>query len=108
MTTEERYLEWLDREENIFGIDAIMRAGTDIGEAVKLLEQELGYTPTEKQVAAFRDTAFGKYEALPSIGVYYQRDFHPEWQGSQSTYRDIMTGRFVSRADVESALFQMR
>jgi len=106
--TEERYLEWLDREESIVGIDAIMRAGMDVGEAIKLLEKELGYTPTEKQLGAFQETAFGKYEALPSVGVYYQRDWHPEKQGYQSTYRDTMTGRFVSRSDVEAALFELR
>lgn len=107
-TPEEKYLEWLDREEEQVGIDTIMRAATDMQEAIKLLEQELGYTPTEKQLAAFQGAGMTRYEALPSIGVYHEREFHPEWQGYQSVYRDIMTGRFVSRLDVESALFMLR
>jgi len=107
-TPEEKYLEWLDREEDVVGVDAIMRAATDVQEAIKLLERELGYTPTENQVAAFQGAGFTRYEALPSIGVYFQRDYHPEWQGYQSVYRDIATGRFVAKSDVESALFYQR
>ena len=107
-TNEEKYLEWLDREESVVGIDAVMRAATDMKEAVKLLEHELGYTPTERQAAVFQEAGMTRYEALPSIGVYHEREFHPEWQGYQSVYRDITTGRFVARSDVESALFFMR
>lgn len=107
-TQEEHYLEWLDREEEQVGIDAVMRASKDYQEAIKLLEQELGYTPTERQLEVFQSAALTRYELLPSIGVYFDREFHPEWQGYQSIYRDLITERYVSRSDVEAALFMIR
>lgn len=99
---EERYLEWLEREEEVLGLDAIIRASTDIEEARRLLFDELGYEPTGSQLDAFMGAGMMKYQQLPEIGVGFERIEHV-W-GYQPTYRDLLTSRFISRTTVEQAI----
>uniref|UniRef100_A0A6H1ZWF6 Uncharacterized protein n=1 Tax=viral metagenome TaxID=1070528 RepID=A0A6H1ZWF6_9ZZZZ len=101
----EAYLEWLEREEETVGLGAAMRAATDIEEAKKLLTEELGYTPTDAQVEAFTGAGTMKYKTMPEIGVGFERIEHV-W-GKQSTYRDILTGRFVSPRYVTEAIARL-
>ena len=102
MVAEERYLEWLEREEEVLGLDAIIRASPDIEDARRLLFDELGYTPTDAQLDAFMGAGTMKYQQLPEIGVGFERIEHT-W-GYEPTYRDLITGRFVSRRDVETTI----
>lgn len=99
---EERYLEWLDREEQVLGIGVTMRASTDIEDAKQLLWRELDYEPKDWQVQPFFEAMQVKYQILPRIDVGFERIEHA-W-GYQSTYRDLITGRFVSRRDVETTI----
>lgn len=99
---EERYLEWLEREEESLGLDDIVRASGDIDYARGLLKGELGYDPTEAQMDAFFVTAKTKYQVLPSLNVSYERIEHT-W-GFQSVYRDMATGRFISREETQKRL----
>lgn len=99
---EDKYMEWLEREEEVLGLDTTVRTVGDLEYASTLLEEELGYTPTEKQLDAFMGAAQSKYESLPQIGVtpvVIERNW-----GSQVVYRDIISGRFVSYDDIKSAL----
>lgn len=96
-TPEERYMEWLQREEELYGVDAMQRATTDMEEMKKLLRQELGYEPSETQVSAMTSVGRTRYEALPEVKVTTAR-FERPW-GYQQTYRDVTTGRFISYAE---------
>ena len=100
--TEERYLEWLEREEEVLGLDAIIRASTDIEKARRLLFDELGYTPTDMQLDAFMGAGYVKFEALPEIGVRFAREEHA-W-GYEPVYKDLITGQYTSRKAVEQAM----
>lgn len=102
---EERYLEWLEREEEAVGLTSVIGASTDIEAARALLYEELGYEPTDAQLDAFMGAGRMKYEVLPDAGVSFGR-VEQVW-GMQSVYRDIKTGRFVSRTFVEEALAKL-
>lgn len=99
---EERYLEWMEREEEMVGFDWCVRASEDVEEARKLLYSELGYEPTEAQTKSFMEAGVRRYEQLPALGVRHGM-VEMKW-GYQSTYRDIITGRYIKAADVVSAL----
>lgn len=95
-------MEWLQREEEVVGFDATVRASVDMEEARRLLFGELGFEPTEAQLGAFQQAGIARYEMLPQLGVTHAMEEH--WWGYQSTYRDIVTGRYVKPEDVVSAL----
>jgi hypothetical protein len=101
-TKEEDLLGWLEREEQSLGMDAIVRASTDIDYARLLLQEELGYTPTDDQLDAFMSTAGMKYEDLPNAGISFEL-VDRAW-GSQAVYRDLETGRFISREEVRERM----
>lgn len=101
-TPPEDLLEWLLREEEKLGAERVSRATMDIEEAKRLLEEELGPDYTEAQATAFQEAGMLAYEKLPQVGASFERLVMP-W-GYQSVYRDVITGRYVSREDVWSAL----
>lgn len=101
-TPEEDLLSWLDREEERLGFDALDDAMGDIEVARSLLYDELGYDITDAQFEGLRDALMTRYEELPTVGVEYGRIEH-DW-GYQTTYRDIVSGRFVSPDDVYGLL----
>lgn len=94
----ERYMEWLDREEERLGIGRVQRSLADIDELKELLTEELGYEPTEAQVGTFTEMGKARYEIMPEVGVTSYRYERP-W-GYQMFYRDIPTGKFISYATV--------
>ena len=104
MADDEKYLEWLDREEDVLGLDAMMFGSESKDNMFLLLKQELGYEPTDSQVNSMFDAATQRYEIMPEVEVSYDRIWHPEHLGYQSTYRDTTTGRFISRADVQARI----
>lgn len=99
---EEAYLEWLDREEESLGKAATVRLSADFDAAKEMLWGELGYEPADTQIEALMRAGEMRYKIMPEIGVSFERIEHV-W-GKQSTYRDIMTGRFISSTAVEQAL----
>lgn len=101
-TPPEDLLEWLLREEETLGIDAVERGLIDIEAARALLYEELGYDPTESQLAGFQEAGQLKYERLPAVGVGFERVAFP-W-GYQPRYRDIVTGRYIGKADVSALI----
>ena len=105
-TPEEDLLAWLEREEEQLGFTSVDNALGDIQKARDLFYDELGYDMTNDQFQGLQDALFTRYEELPSIGVEYRRVEQP-W-GYQPTYRNIITGRFVSGVDVRSALSILR
>jgi len=90
----ERYMEWLEREEERLGISAVGRATVDIEEAKRMLYEELGYEPTEGQLSTFMEFGKARYEIMPEVGVTSYRFERP--YGYQIVYRDVFTGRFMS------------
>ena len=104
--TGEAYLDWLEREEERLGFAAIDTGLTDIDKARDLFYEELGYDMTEGQFEALKGAVTTRYEELPSIGVSYGR-IEQAW-GYQETFRDIITGKFVAKADVFDLLTTIR
>lgn len=105
-TPEEDLLAWLEREEERLGFTTVDDALTDISKARTLFYEELGYDMTEEQFSGLKQAIFTRYEELPSIGVSFTR-FEQKW-GYQEVYRDVITGRFVGKADVWSLLATIR
>lgn len=99
---EERYMEWLIRVEEEFGLAATQRGTLEIEEARRLLYEELGFEPTESQVSSFMMFGKARYEIMPEIGIMSYR-FERPW-GYQMVYRDIPTGRFISYPEVTERL----
>lgn len=106
-TPEQDLLEWLEREEESLGFTTVEGAlAKEITEAQAVFYEELGYDMTEAQFEALKGASLLRYEELPTIGVSYERIEH-RW-GFQSTYRDIVTGRFTAREDVFTLLAKIR
>ena len=113
-TPEEDLLAWLEREETELRPDQtfgerfaeVHEALTDIDKARELFYRELGYDIKDEQFEALRHASTLRYEELPTIGISYGR-IEQKW-GYQETYRDVITGRFVSSTDVYSLLATIR
>lgn len=90
----ERYMEWLEREEERLGMGATVRASEDVEVARDLLYEELGYDPSEAQVSSFMEMGKARYEVMPEVGITSAR-FERPW-GYQTVYRDIATGKFMA------------
>ena len=105
-TPEEDLLAWLEREEENLGFTSVEGGLSDIAKARDLFYDELGYDITDGQFKGLQDALVMRYEELPTIGVSYSRVEQP-W-GYQPSYRDMITGRFVSGTDVRSALEVLR
>ena len=105
-TPEEDLLGWLEREEERLGFTGVEEGLTDIEKARSMLYDELGYDVTEEQYGGLKQAQELRYEELPVIGLSHHR-VEEDW-GYQSVYRDIVTGRFVSRTDVEGLLGLIR
>lgn len=97
-TNEERYMEWLGREEDTLGMETTERATADYDEMRRLLYDELGYEPSGAQIDALMSAGEMRYELLPLTST--QAKTFERWWGRQTTYRDVVTGRFVSKEDV--------
>ncbi|GAI86688.1 unnamed protein product [marine sediment metagenome] len=93
----ERYMEWLEREEERLGIAATQRASMDIEEAREMLYEELGYDPTESQLSTFMELGKARYEIMPEIGITAYRFERP--YGYQMVYQDVKTTLFISYAE---------
>jgi len=98
----ERYMEWLEREEERLGIGATARATEDVEAAKRLLYEELGFDPSEAQVSAFMDIGKARYEIMPEVNITSARLERP-W-GFQTSYRDVRTGRFTSFTEVSERI----
>lgn len=98
----ERYMEWLEREEERLGVARTQRGTTDIEEAKAMLFEELGYEPTEAQVSTFMNIGKARYEIMPEVEVTSYR-FERPW-GYQMVYRDVPTGRFIAYREVSERI----
>ena len=107
-TPEEDLLGWLEREEEELGFADVENALTDIGKARALFYDSLGMEMTDDQFAGLKDAQFLRYDELPSISTSFERIYHKSFAGYQESYRDTMTGRFVSKEDVYSLLGTIR
>ena len=105
-TPEEDLLGWLEREEESLGFGSVADGLQDIDAARQLFYDELRYDMTPSQFLALREASSLRYEQLPSIGIDYNR-VERSW-GYQDTYRDIISGKFISRDDVFSMLSTIR
>ena len=105
-TPEEDLLEWLERAEEHVGFSELQDVLLiPFAEAQEMLYKQLGYV-AEGSFEALKEASTLRYEELPSIGVSYKLVEHG-W-GRQSTYRDVITGRFVSGEDAFSLLNTIR
>lgn len=101
-TPPDKLMGWLTREEEEFGVTATIERTMDFEACRSLLEKELRYDISPEQVELMYATARYRYEAMPQIAVtpgIYTRPW-----GTQVTYRDIPTGRFIGREAVEMRL----
>lgn len=101
-TPPDKLMGWLTREEEEFGVTGAIERTMDFEACRGLLAEELRYDPTEEQVRLMYETARYRYEAMPMIAVIPGIYTRP-W-GTQVTYRDIPTGRFIGREAVETRL----
>ncbi|GAH76272.1 unnamed protein product [marine sediment metagenome] len=99
-TPPEKLMGWLTREEEEFGLTGSIERTIDPDTVREMLREELRYEPTEEQVGLMYGAARYKYETLPTIGVRPELYVRP-W-GKQVTYRDVTTGRFMSREAIET------
>jgi hypothetical protein len=93
------FLKWLEREEEVFGMTGAIERTIDPDACRRMLLEELGYDPSDKQVGAMYEAGRMRYETLPTIGVSTSQVSYP-W-GKQTWYRDLTTGRRVGTADVQ-------
>ena len=105
-TPEEDLLAWLEREEENLGFDLVQEALGDLERARQLFYEELGYDMTDDQFNALSGASTLRYEEMPAVGIDYGR-IEQTW-GFQPVYRDLMTGRFVSKQDAFSLLATAR
>jgi len=109
-TTDEDLLELVDR------FDVPIEDTTTGDRLREALREKLGKTfaeeVSESFLSRFQEGVALRYESLPSIGISYQLVARPPtpklpsgWY--QGTFRDIITGRYVSYSDVEG-LFGLR
>ena len=105
-TPEEDLLGWLEREEEILGFSDVDDALTDIGKARQLFYDELGYNMTEEQFEGLSGAFNTRYEELPDVGVQFELQI-TKW-GTQPTFRDTVSGRFVSKEDTFSLIAEKR
>ena len=105
-TPEEDLMAWLEREEERLGFTSVDDGLSDISKARDLFYDELGYDITDDQFKGLGNALNTRYTELPAIGVNYSR-IEQSW-GYQPVYRDLITGRFVSGADVSAALDILR
>jgi hypothetical protein len=99
---EERYLEWLDREEEKLGADFMERATFDIDTFRQMLADELTPEALAGNIQAIIDTADTKYRDLGEVGLSFER-IKQAW-GYQPAYRDLETGQFISREEMNRRL----
>lgn len=104
-TPIDKLMEWLTREEEVFGLTGSIERTIDPEACRRMLREELRYEPTEEQVRLMSEAAKYKYETLPTIGARPELYVRP-W-GKQVTYRDIPTGKFISRETVEIRRIEM-
>lgn len=106
-TPEEDLLGWLEREEEVIGFNEMQRGlAGDYEEARERFFGQITGDLTENQFDALKAASDLRYEELPMIGISYGHIEHP-W-GYQKTYRDVVTGRFMSGEDVFSLLATIR
>lgn len=104
-TPPEKLMGWLTREEEEFGLTGAIERTIDPDTVREMLREELRYEPTGEQVGLMYEAAKYKYETLPTIGARPELYVRP-W-GKQITYRDVATGRFMSREAVETRRIEM-
>lgn len=105
-TPEEDLLAWLDREEENVGLADIEAGLQDIDIARRMFYDELGYDMTEAQFIGLKTALDLRYAEFPAVSVSYTR-VEQAW-GYQPVYRDVVTGRFVSKENVEAAVSYLR
>jgi len=93
-TDIETLMKWLDREEQEWGIQAMIGRTVTEDRLAAWLQEELGMRYSPDLVPTFYEVARAKYEIMPAINIstaVYER----KW-GKQLIYRDINTGKFIS------------
>lgn len=101
-TPEEDLLALLDRLEEKLGADYMERATFDIDTFRKMLEDQLTPEALAGDMQVIIDAADTKYRELAEWGLRFERIEHA-W-GWQPAYRDLETGRFISREEMNRRL----
>jgi len=101
------FLAWLEHEEEVFGLTGAVERTIDPEACRRMLREELGYDPTEKQVQAMYEAGRYKYETIPQIGL--GTELVTTYRGTirertDLWYRDLTTGRRVGLEDVQYRL----
>jgi len=102
VSNEEDLLSFLDRLEEKLGADFMERATFDVGIFQKMLKDELTPGLLEGNVQAIIDAADTKYRDLGEVGLSFER-IKQAW-GTQPIYRDLETGRFINREEMNRRL----
>lgn len=101
-TSEERYMEWLVREEEEKGVGWAQRHTMDYELARDKLREELPYEPHESQIEAIMKWGRARYEILPEVGIITFKA--PHFAGWHMGYYDVTTKRITSYVVVHDKL----
>jgi len=106
-TPDEKYQEWLEREEERFGADYMSDATFDEAHFRSMLKDELSDPAMSGNVQGFLQAAHFKYQVLPTVGVRFtnlpQAAKGKIW-GTRPAYRDIVTGQFIKKERLDELL----
>ncbi|GAI72432.1 unnamed protein product [marine sediment metagenome] len=103
-TDPEKLMGWLEREEEEFGITGAVGRTLDWNSCRAMLKEELGYDPSDAQIALMQRAGRYRYEQLPQIGASTEQVIYP--QGGQLWYRDVETGRRISTVEAQRRLIE--
>jgi len=95
----EDLLKWLEREEEEWGVEAMIGRTATEDRIAEWLQEELGIRYSPDLVPRYYEIARAKYEYMPSVAIstaVYERPY-----GKQLVYRDIATGRFIGFETVQ-------
>ena len=108
--TDEDLLELVDR------FDIAIEDTTTTDRLREALREKLGKPfiedVSEDFLSRFQTGVMLRYESLPAVGVHYELYHRAPTRAHpgglyEGTFRDIMTGRFVSYSDVEGLLGEL-
>ena|SRR3990172_5948348 len=111
MTDTPEIAAWLTRFEKRFGETQTASALQQLRAARELFYNELGYNITRRQFEAlkgesdFREGPFKELGIKVEQGRTYRDKEHRDIVNQQN-YRDIKTGQFMKRVDVEELILQ--
>lgn len=99
---QERYMEWLVRKEEEFGVGAVQRLLGEFEELGSVLSAQADRLVEEHEVLAFMEWGKARYEIMPEIGI--TTFWAPHLGGRHISYYDVERRRIISYTEVTGRL----